>query len=80
MPPVQALRTHAQAAVQGPGVPITSPRLITLSLVIYHIIKTRGYKTIGGALIVLHRFEGPLIHFCFSAFLPSSGRRPSDLS
>jgi len=34
--------------VQGPGVPITSPRLIILSLVIYHIIKTRGYKTIGG--------------------------------
>lgn len=62
MPPVQALRTHAQAIVQDPGVPITSPRLITLSLVLYYIIKTRGYKTIG-TVTPLVRFASSLMHF-----------------
>jgi hypothetical protein len=61
VPLVQALRTHAQAVVQDPRVPITSPRLVILSLVIYHIIKTRGYKTIGGAAL-LDRFGSQLTH------------------
>lgn len=64
MPPVQALRTHAQAVAQDPGMPVTSPRLITLSLVIYHIIKTRGHKTIG-KVILLDRLVSPLMHFRF---------------
>ena len=62
MPPVQALRTHAQAGAQDPGVPIASPRLITLCLVVYHIIKTRGYTTIG-RVNPLRRFASPLMHF-----------------
>jgi len=48
--------------MQDPGVPIASPRLITLCLVIYHIIKTRGYKTIGTVQLLV-RFASPLIHF-----------------
>lgn len=59
---MQALRTHAQAIVQDLGIPITSPRLISLSLIIYHIIKTRGYKTIG-TVTPLGRFARQLMHF-----------------
>jgi hypothetical protein len=46
-PPVEALRKHATKIITENYKGEPSIRVSRLSLVIYQIIKTRGYKTIG---------------------------------